>query len=117
MLRMKISALILFATLMSVCHAGKRVPPECEGQECPEDYPIMSYNGTCFCEINPCVEMTCNEMENTPVLDFAYDKDGNLDCFCRDPCEEMNCDDPDFPELSWDQEGSCYCRPYRHEEL
>lgn len=153
----------------------------------------MSYNGTCFCEMNPCVDMSCGDMENTPVLDYAYDKEGNLDCFCRspcpdgvcggsrkapqcigkscddpefpllafdedkgcqctahpctvggfsceeaeypmmdfsydregnldcfcrrDPCEEMSCDDPDFPELAWDQEGSCYCRPYRHEEL
>lgn len=99
----------------NIC-GGQRVPLECSRKEhhCPrQEHPIMTYSdGQCKCKTHPCVvagRAKCAEPER-PWLDYAYDRNGGLDCFCRrDPCTDHVCEEPKYPYPRFDQEGHCYC--------
>jgi len=53
--------------------------------------------GVCECIPHPCENMHCDDQPEQPFLDYAYDKHGNLDCFCRKPCFDGVCGGPRKP--------------------
>mmetsp|Transcript_11237 Transcript_11237/g.31287 ORF Transcript_11237/g.31287 Transcript_11237/m.31287 type:complete len:199 (+) Transcript_11237:71-667(+) len=95
---------------------GERIPPECSREEhhCPNaEYPILALvDGECKCQTHPCVAAGRGKCPSTdaPWLDYSYDREGKLDCYCRpDPCRQHVCSDPTYPHVRFDQEGHCYC--------
>ena len=69
--------------------AGFRHPPQCEGLTCQDEY-IMRYNGTCFCQTNPCHGHACED-QTFPHLEFEFSQTGALTCFCTKPCPQGLC--------------------------
>merc|ERR1712224_874109 len=97
---------------------GERKPPTCveQGFHCPNiaKEPILRLvDGKCMCESHPCKDRdgsTCKDPK-LPWLDYHWNKDKTLDCFCRPhPCPTLSCEKtPNTPDVLWDQEGNCYC--------
>jgi len=83
-----LAAVALLAFLAGV-QAGLRHPPECEGLTC-QDTAVMRYNGTCYCQANPCAGHACKDREY-PHLEFEYSSTGRLSCHCTKPCPQGLC--------------------------
>jgi len=93
--------------------AGERIHEKCAGAMCNDpEYPIVIYNEDtkdCQCAKHPCgVTKEACEDPKFPMLDYAYDRTGDIDCFCRaHPCPNTRCEPNET--LQWNQEGKCNC--------
>jgi len=129
---------------MDAIDAATRSPKECEDRHCPNGETfvmlvmasrslidsdpggVMKYNGTCYCDPSPCQGHLCTDMK-FPHLDYEFDANGKLTCYCTKNCphgfcagqrkpvkcvqENKHCPKKEHPILALEN-GECICKTH-----
>lgn len=137
----------VFVVAIDMCQAGMYVP-QCRHLTCgdpqvtgsspkgrnkksdPPSLQHVVWNQSlqkCECAHLPCADtFSCNANSEHPILDFVYDRNGRLECFCRAPWTphmssrrpercmahgEQVCSPP-TPIMVYEENKGCLCHPH-----